>query len=104
MGEKTNGKIPIEDSVLKFIQNRDFAKVREINHYFQMGDERNVRKVVEKLRERGEPICMGSKGYYYSTDPTEIERTIKTLLSQASGQLRTAKNLKLAKEKLERAN
>lgn len=104
MGEQTHKKIPIEDSVLEFIKNRDFIKVRELNQYFQMGDERNVRKVVEKLRERGEPICIGSKGYYYSTNPQEIEKTIHTLLLQASGQLRTAKNLKLAKEKLERAN
>lgn len=104
MDKKTNGEISIEDAVLKFIQSRDFVKVREINQYFQIGDERSVRKTVEKLRERGEPICMGSKGYYYSKDPVEIEKTITTLLSQASGQLRTAKNLKLAKEKLERAN
>ena len=101
MDKKTNGKVPIEDSVLEFIKSRDFAKVREINHYFQIGDERTVRKIVEKLREQGEPICRSNYGYYYSTDPTEIERTILQLLSQAQGHLRTAKNLKNTKEKIE---
>ncbi|NMW84730.1 HTH domain-containing protein [Peptoniphilus sp. AGMB00490] len=101
MDKQTNGEIPIEDSVLEFIKNRETAKVREIDRYFNLRSERTVRRIVEKLRERGEPICMGNKGYYYSIDPLEIERTINQLLTQASGQLRTAKNLKLTKEKIE---
>lgn len=101
MDKKTNGKVPIEDAILKYIQNREFVKVKELNQYFQMGDERNVRRIVEKLREQGEPICRSNQGYYYSTDPTEIQRTISQLLSQAQGHIRTAKNLKLIKEKIE---
>lgn len=101
MGKQTNGKIPIEDSVLEYIKSRETTKVREINRYFNFNNERAVRKIVEKLRERGEPICMGMNGYYYSTDPLEIERTVNQLLTQAKGQLKTAKNLKLAKEKIE---
>ena len=104
MDKPNNEQISIEDSVLAFIESRNFAKVREICHHINTIDERAVRKMVENLRERGEPICFCNKGYYYSKDPVEIEKTIKKLLLQASGQLRTAKNLKLIKEKLERAN
>lgn len=101
MDKKANGKVPIEDSVLAYIKNREFTKVREINQYFQIGDERTVRKIVERLREQGEPICRSNQGYYYSQDPTEIERTISQLLSQAQGHVRTAKHLKAIKEKIE---
>lgn len=104
MDKHKNEQISTEDSVLTFILSREYTKVKDICFYINTKDERAVRKMVENLRERGEPICFCNKGYYYSQDPDEIERTIKQLLSQASGQLRTAKNLKLTKEKLERAN
>lgn len=101
MDKKVNAEISMQNAVLAFIQNRETVKVREIGKYFNITDERAVRRIVEKLREKGEPICIGTKGYYYSTDPAEIERTITQLVSQARGQIRTAKALKLAKEKLE---
>lgn len=101
MENKNNGKISLENSVLDFIKSRETVKVKEIDKYFNISDERAVRRIVESLREKGEPICISSLGYYYSTDPSEIEKTIRQLLLQANGQLRTAKYLKLAKEKIE---
>lgn len=104
MDKQNNKQISIENSVLAFIQSREYVKVRDICFHLNMRDERAVRKMVENLRERGEPICFCNKGYYYSQDPNEIQMTIQKLLLQASGQLRTAKNLKITKEKLEKAN
>ncbi|MBU5669610.1 hypothetical protein KQI68_07125 [Peptoniphilus sp. MSJ-1] len=104
MDKKNNGKISQEDSILTYIKSRDFASVRELTKYFNLSSERKTRRIIERLRELGEPICISSKGYYYSKDPLEIDKTIQKLLSQAQGQIRTAKNLKLAKQKLEMVN
>ena len=101
MEKQNNAEISKQNAILAFIKSRETVKVREIGQHFSITDERAVRRTVEKLREKGEPICIGNKGYYYSTDPAEIDRTISQLLSQAQGQIRTAKALKLAKEKLE---
>lgn len=98
--DKENQHKNVDEEILNYIKTRDFAKVSEIKRFFNFSDERNVRKAVKRLREKGHAICMGANGYYYSNDPAEIDKTINKLLSQAKGQIETAKDLKKAKERL----
>lgn len=39
----------------------------------------NIRKIINQARSEGCPICSCHKGYYYSEDKDEIEKTIMSL-------------------------
>lgn len=41
--------------------------------------EATIRKMINLARSEGYPICSCSKGYYYSKDNKEIEKTILSL-------------------------
>lgn len=38
-----------------------------------------IRKLVNDCRCRGVPVCSGPTGYYYSTEKTDINRTVANL-------------------------
>ena len=57
------------------------VKNRDLRLLFNLND-RQVRNVMSQLRQDGEPICSSSYGYWYSTDPDDIERTIHRLGAQ----------------------
>lgn len=57
------------------------VKNRELRSLFNLTD-RQVRRVVSQLRQEGEPICSSSYGYWYSTDPDDIEKTLHRLEAQ----------------------
>jgi hypothetical protein len=57
------------------------VKNRELRLLFNLTD-RQVRGVVSQLRQEGEPVCSSSYGYWYSTDPDDIERTLHRLEAQ----------------------
>ena len=43
---------------------------------------RHLRIIIGGLRKDGVPICSSSQGYWYSTDPEDIEKTIRRLEGQ----------------------
>lgn len=43
-----------------------------------------LRKLINLLRQGGFPVIATSKGYYYSMDPIEIKKQIKSLRDRAS--------------------
>ncbi len=57
------------------------VKNRELRLLFSLTD-RQVRNVVSQLRQEGEPVCSSSYGYWYSTDPVAIEKTLHRLEAQ----------------------
>lgn len=57
------------------------VKSRELRSLFNLTD-KQVRNVVSQLRQDGEPVCSSSYGYWYSTDPDDIEKTIHRLEAQ----------------------
>lgn len=57
------------------------VKSRELRSLFNLRD-KQVRLVVNQLRQMGEPVCSSSYGYWYSTDPEDIEKTLHRLEAQ----------------------
>ena len=57
------------------------VKNRDLRSLFNLTD-KQVRNVVSQLRQEGEPVCSSSYGYWYSTDPEDIEKTLHRLEAQ----------------------
>ena len=57
------------------------VKGRELQTLFNLTD-KQVRLVVSQLRQEGEPVCSSSYGYWYSTDPEDIWKTLHRLEAQ----------------------
>ena len=57
------------------------VKNRDLRLLFNLTD-KQVRNVVSRLRQEGEPVCSSSYGYWYSTDPDDIEKTLHRLEAQ----------------------
>lgn len=57
------------------------VKSRELRILFNLTD-KQVRNVVSQLRQDGEPVCSSSYGYWYSTNPDDIEKTLHRLEAQ----------------------
>lgn len=57
------------------------VKNRDLRSLFNLTD-RQVRLVVNQLRQEGEPVCSSSYGYWYSTDPADIAKTLHRLETQ----------------------
>ncbi len=49
---------------------------------------RELRNVVNGLRQDGEAVCSSSYGYWYSTNPTDLRKTIHRM----EGQVRNMNN------------
>ena len=56
-------------------------KARDLCTLFNLPN-REIRNVVSGLRQDGEPICSSSRGYWYSTEPADIRKTIHRLEGQ----------------------
>ncbi len=62
-------------------EERKAIKGRELCVLFNLTD-KQLRNVVSGLRQDGEAICSSSYGYWYSTDPEDIEKTLRRLEGQ----------------------
>lgn len=47
--------------------------------------ESELRKIVNSLRSKSEPICSSHSGYYYANTKTEIRETVQHLKNRVSG-------------------
>lgn len=70
-------------------------KGRELCVLFNLTD-KHLRNVISDLRQNGEAICSSSYGYWYSTDPDDIELTLRRLEGQVSNMEKTVAGLKKA--------
>lgn len=62
-------------------EERLAIKGRELCTLFNLTD-KQLRNVVSGLRQSGEAVCSSSYGYWYSTDPEDIEKTLRRLEGQ----------------------
>ena len=53
-----------------------------------------LRKIINHLRNQGEPICSSSKGYYYPGNKKELLDTIKSISQRIDSQLQVINQLK----------
>lgn len=74
-------------------------KNRELRLLFNLTS-RQVRGVVNQLRQEGKPVCSSSSGYWYSTDPEDINKTLHRLEAQVENMLISIKGLNRAKKDL----
>ena len=66
-------------SYLKACTRQEYPKVsREIQTQWNINDV-TVRQTIGLLRDDGEPIASGPKGYFYARTPDELESTIDNL-------------------------
>lgn len=70
-------------------------KNRELRSLFNLTD-KQVRNIVSQLRQEGEPVCSSSYGYWYSTDPADLERTLHRLEAQVENMNHSITGLKKA--------
>ena len=54
---------------------------------------RGIRAIVTVLRQEGYPICSSNCGYWYGTDPADIEKTGNRLMAQAESMRKAAEGL-----------
>lgn len=57
------------------------VKGKELCVLFNLTD-KHLRNVVSLLRQNGEAVCSSSCGYWYSTDPEDIDKTLRRLEGQ----------------------
>ena len=76
----------IEQSILSYLMNNAPNKFYsyEIEASFGVNGA-TVRDAVNTLRRQGHPICSSHQGYWYSSDPNEIQQTIDNLENRAKG-------------------
>lgn len=60
---------------------------------------RGIRSAVTELRKSGYPICSGNEGYWYSTEPDDLQATISRLEAQVDNMIRAVRGLKQAKNR-----
>jgi biotin operon repressor len=53
-----------------------------------------VRKYINQARCDGHPICSSARGYYYTTDPTHIQRTIDSIQGRIGAQMSAINGLR----------
>ena len=77
-------------------------KGRELCVLFNLTD-KQLRNVVSGLRQEGNPICSSSYGYWYSTDPEDIEKTIHRLEAQVANMNISIRGLEKALQEVQDA-
>jgi hypothetical protein len=77
-------------------------KGRELCVLFNLTD-KQLRNVVSGLRQEGKPICSSSYGYWYSTDPEDIEKTIHRLEAQVANMNISIRGLEKALQEVQDA-
>ena len=65
--------------------------------------DKQLRNVVSGLRQEGKPICSSSYGYWYSTDPEDIEKTIHRLEAQVANMNISIRGLEKALQEVQDA-
>lgn len=61
---------------------------------FTRHNERQIRRVVEQLRQEGWPICSGSAGYWWARSEEDIAQTVALLRGRAMNQLVLCRKLR----------
>lgn len=71
------------------------VKSKDLRSLFSLTD-KQVRILVSQLRQEGEAVCSSSCGYWYSTDPDDIEKTLHRLDAQVGNMIISIKGLRKA--------
>ena len=91
----------VSSDVLEYLKEyhsdeKNALKGREICTLFNVTS-KQVRNIVNDLRQNGEPICSSNYGYWYSKDPEDLEATIARLSAQVVNMEKAIEGLRKAK-------
>lgn len=65
----------------KCIGKKNAVKISVLESMFQLkGSE--VRKIINRIRCNGQPICSGSTGYYYASTEADIRKKSEILMAE----------------------
>jgi hypothetical protein len=86
--------------VLEYLQDcckseDDAIKARDLCELFNLTD-RQLRNVVNGLRRDGQAVCSSSHGYWYSTEPEDVWKTIRRMQGQVDDMTLSITGLKQA--------
>lgn len=92
--------INLGEDVLDYLKENHLSeekaiKNRELAELFNLSS-RELRDLITSLRQRGNPVCSSSYGYWYSTDPDDIRKTLSRIESQVKAMRVTIKGLQIA--------
>lgn len=83
----------LEAMILDMIKKYAPIKRKDIVQANSMFTDRNVRKTIENLRKKGNPICNVGEGYFMPKSKTDILNCIEYMQRSISGQLTTIENM-----------
>lgn len=76
----------MEDKFLNYIKEYHTGKEKSVSSAYLQNklciSSRTVRRLVNQLRNDGNPICSGDNGYYYAADRRELMASIKQMTSR----------------------
>ncbi len=82
-------KATMEDRLLQYLklyhtgkENAVYSK--ELEQRFSMGG-RSIRRVINQLRQDGNPICSNCRGYYFARSQEDVNKTVKWLNGLVTG-------------------
>lgn len=86
--------LDIVDYLSEFHKTEDTAlSSRKLRELFNLHD-KQVRNIISSLRQNGEPICSSDKGYWYSTDEADLNKTIHRMEAQVKNMRCSIEGLK----------
>lgn len=90
---------PFSDVIADFIREHTTVQTPltggVLAYHFGISDS-EVRKYINQARRDGHPICSSCHGYYYTTNPTYIRRTIESIQGRIGAQMSAIEGLKTA--------
>jgi len=92
----------VADDILEYLKEYHNSETKAIKgrglcELFNLHS-KQVRNLVNGLRQDGAPICSSNSGYWYSEDIQDIDNTIKRLADQVKNMSLAIKGLYKAKE------
>jgi biotin operon repressor len=76
----------VEHKFLIYIKDYHTGKVKAVSSAYLQNrfciSSRTVRRLVNQLRNDGNPICSGDNGYYYAADRNELIASIRQMTSR----------------------
>ncbi len=95
----------MEDLLLRYLKEAHTGRTRQITGA-ELGkrlslSDTELRKRVNRLRQKGVPVCSDRSGYFYAANAAEIYATIRQLERMVGGLMAAMEGLERAMEKFQ---
>lgn len=76
------------------------VKGKHLAAMFDLKDTAEVRKIVNSLRVHGYPVGSGNAGYYFMSNPQEVDETLAGLWGRIDAMMMAVNGLEVARAKM----